>query len=118
MRNTIRWRIGLPFVLLLVLTMVGVSTYFISLFRQTYLDNLKADLLANARLVGKVMEPLLADPARSAEIDPAAKLYANLLGVRREGVTQAAHDLQRTPGITMMPGIWANAENVLIIQQS
>ena len=82
MRNTIRWRIGLPFVILLVVAMAGVSIYLVAVFRQTYYDNLRAKLLSESRLVGNIVDPILADPTRAAEIEPMVKTYAGLLDAR------------------------------------
>ncbi|HVN55004.1 MAG TPA: ATP-binding protein [Anaerolineaceae bacterium] len=97
MRNTIRWRIGFPYIILLVVVMAGVGVYLIGVVRQTYSDNLKTKLLSESRLVGSVIEPVLADPARTAELGPLVKNYASMLGVRvtiirSDGVVLAESD--------------------------
>ena len=50
MFNSIRWRIAIPYVVLILLLMVGLSIYFSNVVRQIYLGNLKNQLLIQTRL--------------------------------------------------------------------
>ena len=46
MFHSIRWRIALPYTLLILLTMIGVSLYVTNFIRQTYLRDLETELVA------------------------------------------------------------------------
>jgi two-component system phosphate regulon sensor histidine kinase PhoR len=82
MTNTIRWRISLPFALLIVITMLGLAVYYTQLTRKIFEDNLKSSLLADARVIADTAAPLMAPPEDTQEINALAKRYARLLGAR------------------------------------
>jgi len=80
--SSIRWRIAVPYVLLILVTMLGLGLYLSNFVRQTYLDNIEYQLLTEARLVGNVLAAdLPADPS-STELDAAAKHWAAILEAR------------------------------------
>lgn len=65
MLNSIRSRIAVPYVILILLTMLGLGVFLSYFLRQTYLDNLQYQLSTNVQMVGEAiqMDPdVLYDP--------------------------------------------------------
>ncbi len=89
MFRSIRWRIGIPYVLLIVVTMTGLGLYLSNFMRQTYLNNLQAQLSAEARLASEIVTPSLANGDTSDALDQLAKTWASQIGTR---VTIIARD--------------------------
>jgi two-component system phosphate regulon sensor histidine kinase PhoR len=89
MFHSIRWRIALPYVILILLTMLGVGLYVTSFVRQTYLNDLEAGLTAEARLASEIVAPMLASGKEPAELDILARRWAGVLDSR---VTIIARD--------------------------
>lgn len=89
MRSTIRWRIAIPFVFLIVLVLGGISVYVYSQARVMYLDAAKKSLQAEGRVLAETFSPLLANPSEGAQVDLLAHHYAEMLGVR---ITVLARD--------------------------
>jgi two-component system phosphate regulon sensor histidine kinase PhoR len=82
MFHSIRWRIAIPYVILILLTMLGLVIYLSSATRQSYLDHLKAQLTIAARLISDATSSDLQNSPDPKVIDPLAKHYARLLGIR------------------------------------
>ena len=82
MFRSIRWRIGLPYVLLIIITMIGLSIYLSNFLRQTYLANLETDLAAEARLASEIIVQYLSDDFSSEVVDQLAKTWAKEIGTR------------------------------------
>ncbi len=83
MFHSIRWRIAVPFVLLILASMLGMGFYLSNFIRQTYENDLESKLAAEARIVGKAVEPLLAtDKPDAVQINAAAKDWAQTLQAR------------------------------------
>ena len=82
MFSSIRWRISIPYLALILLAMAVLSGYLSNLVRQTYLAGLENQLLAEALLLEDVLAPAVAgvDPRRG--LDAEAGRYAELLGAR------------------------------------
>lgn len=80
--HTIRWRIALPFVILILLTMLGVGIYLSSFIRQTYLSDVENQLTAEARLAADNLRPVLLNGGQAVDLDELAKRWAELLGAR------------------------------------
>ena len=85
----IRWRILVPFVALIVITMSAVTVYALDVLRTSYLHSLEANLSSQAMLLADVLVAPLAAPsgpasgaARGADVQPIAERYGALLGVR------------------------------------
>jgi two-component system phosphate regulon sensor histidine kinase PhoR len=78
----LRWRIALPYVGLILVTMLGLGFYLSNFTRQTYLNDLNAELSAEARLAADAISPLLANGADPAEIDALSKSWSQNLGAR------------------------------------
>ena len=78
----LRWRIALPYVALILITMLGLGFYLSNFTRQTYLNDLNAELSAEAHLAADALSPLLANGADPAEIDAMSKSWSQNLGAR------------------------------------
>ncbi len=77
-----RWRIAIPYVLLIVAAMTGLALYLSNITRDTYLENLEAQLTGDVRLIADALAPELIEPLPGHNFDTAAQHYGNLLGVR------------------------------------
>ncbi|MGD1994654.1 MAG: PAS domain-containing sensor histidine kinase, partial [Anaerolineae bacterium] len=82
MSPSIRWRIAIPYVALILLTMAGLLIYLSDLVRDAYLDNLEGQLEAEARLVGDVLDLHLAQARPEDAVDPLVDHYAEILEAR------------------------------------
>ena len=79
--RSIRWRIALSFVILILLAMAGLVVYLSMLVRDAHLDDLKNQLVAEAQLIG---DALASSPAweERGDLDALALHYADLLDAR------------------------------------
>ncbi len=82
MRNTIRWRIAFPYVVLIVAFMGGLAFYLSSFVRQSYEENWRTDLLASDRLVARQVGPLFDPHAAKGSLDELAKDFGQQLNTR------------------------------------
>jgi two-component system phosphate regulon sensor histidine kinase PhoR len=82
MFHTIRWRIAIPYVVLILLATAALTLYFSDFVRQIHLADLRTQLTAKARLVGDAIQPLLAEGGTIETIDPLAKRWGELLEAR------------------------------------
>jgi two-component system phosphate regulon sensor histidine kinase PhoR len=80
--HSIRWRIALPYVLLIFLVMLGLGGYFSVLVRQIYMDRLQAQLSDAARLIGDSLASSLDNNTGPGSLDSSARDYAGLSGMR------------------------------------
>jgi two-component system phosphate regulon sensor histidine kinase PhoR len=78
MFRRIRWRIAIPYTLLILAVMTLMVFYLSDLVRDAYLGRLQEQLIAEAKLIG---DALPQDPS-SARYDPLAYHYARLLNAR------------------------------------
>jgi len=79
---SIRWRIAVPYVLLILLSMAGLGVYLSNLVRDAYLDRLETQLATEARVIGDVIALPLAQDKPGTDLDLQAKRYADLLDAR------------------------------------
>ncbi len=81
--RTIRWRLAVPYVLLIILAMLGLSLFLANTLRTTYENDLRSSLSAEAKLLSAAIQPYLAvnspDPAT---IENLAHQYAASLHAR------------------------------------
>lgn len=82
MFNSIRWRIILPYVGLILVTMLGLGIFLSNFVRQTYLNDLESKQASEARMIGMVITPNLESIGTSPNLDPQAKSWANVLDTR------------------------------------
>ncbi|MBC7224614.1 MAG: HAMP domain-containing protein, partial [Anaerolineae bacterium] len=80
--RSIRWRIAIPYVLLVLGITAGLMLYLSGFVRDTYLASLEDSLTAQARLLADAVQPLLAQEQLSADLDVLARHYAGLLEAR------------------------------------
>jgi two-component system phosphate regulon sensor histidine kinase PhoR len=82
MFRSLRWRIALPYALLILLVMLGLGVYLSTVVRQAYIERLDAQLSQAAALVGDAVTPALKANAGVGSLDAASSYYAGLLGMR------------------------------------
>lgn len=82
MFRSIRWRVVLPALAILLLSMLGLGVYLSSLVRQAYLSDLEAQLTQEARLIGDALAPVFASLPPDAALDKQADHYARFLDAR------------------------------------
>jgi len=82
MFRSIRWRIAIPYVLLLLFVMSLLGLYLAGFVRNAYLAHLRAQLTNDSRLVADVLGPRFTEANQSQDCDPVAKHYAALLDAR------------------------------------
>jgi two-component system phosphate regulon sensor histidine kinase PhoR len=81
MFHSIRWRIALPYLLLILVTMFALGVYLSNFLYQTTLNEIEGELKAEARLVGDSLSSRL--PQQTNEnIDALAQHWADLLDAR------------------------------------
>jgi len=82
MFRSIRWRIILPYVGLIILLMLALGIYLSNFFRQTYLQQVESKLIAEAQMIGDVIKPNLVSAGASPDLDSQARHWADILGAR------------------------------------
>jgi two-component system phosphate regulon sensor histidine kinase PhoR len=82
MFRSIRWRIFLPYVSLILVTMLALGFYLSSFVRQTYISDLESKLASEARSIGDVIASDLESVGAAPNLDPQAKHWAALLKAR------------------------------------
>jgi len=80
--HSIRWRIILPYVGLILVTMLALGIYLSNFVRQTYTNDLEAKLANEARMIGDVITPDLEAVGATPNLDPQAKHWASILNAR------------------------------------
>ena len=82
MFRSIRWRIALPYVGLILLTMLSLGVYLTSFIRQSYIKDLELKLADEARMIGDSITPDLKTSVVSPNLDSQAKHWADILQAR------------------------------------
>lgn len=82
MTYSIRWRIALPYIALMVLVLVALAVYLSGFVRALYMADLEAQLLSEARLAADALEQPLSRGALPDELDALAKKWARRLEAR------------------------------------
>jgi two-component system phosphate regulon sensor histidine kinase PhoR len=80
--HRIRWRIAIPYILLIVGGLAGLTLYLAGFVRATYLANLRARSASQARLLAEVVTPRLVEEGPRAELTALFGEYAAILGAR------------------------------------
>ena len=102
MFHSIRWRIAILYAVLILVAMLGLGIYLSNFMRQTYIDDLKSRQATEARMVGEIIQPLLAtDNPDLDQIDQAAKKWAKIVEARvtiiaSDGLVVGESDEDRT----------------------
>jgi two-component system phosphate regulon sensor histidine kinase PhoR len=82
MTHGIRWRIAVPYVVLLVVATLGLTFYLSNQVRQVRLADLESQLVADARLLADDLAPSLGQGASGQTLDSLARHWADLLQAR------------------------------------
>ena len=82
MLRSIRWRITLPYIGLILVSMLTLSVYLSNFIRQTYINDLESKLADEARMIGDVITPDLETVGTTPNLDPQAKHWASILNAR------------------------------------
>lgn len=79
MFSKIRWRIAVPYILLILVSMAGLSVYISQQIENASIHDLEDQLATEARMLAEVLQPDWPEPAA---LDSAAKHWAGILGAR------------------------------------
>jgi len=77
-----RWRIAIPYVILIVGAMAALFLYVSNLFSAAYLDQLHVQLMGDVRLIGDVLQADFRRDPLSGKFQSEAERYGELLDVR------------------------------------
>jgi two-component system phosphate regulon sensor histidine kinase PhoR len=80
--RSIRWRIAVPYVLLILFVMTFMVIYLSDLVQDVYLSSLQDQLTGEAKLIGDAIASSLARRPTLEAFDPTASHYARVLGAR------------------------------------
>jgi two-component system phosphate regulon sensor histidine kinase PhoR len=80
--RSIRWRIAVPYVVLILASMLGLSLYVSDRLRSVRLADLEAQLVSDARLIASEAAPMVQKAPDVQALDALAKERAGALGVR------------------------------------
>ncbi len=89
MVKSIRWRIALPYIALVLVAALGLGLYLSDFMRDAYLRDIEGQLLSEARLVADALAPVLDQGESGTTLDESAKRYSALTGSR---ITVVASD--------------------------
>lgn len=82
MFRSIRWRIALPYALLIILLMAGAAYFISSYLQRIYLENTEEKLFSQAALIREASATTLDRGAGSEALDAEARRWADLAGAR------------------------------------
>jgi len=97
MFRSIRWRIAIPYVVLILVSTTALTLYFSGSLREEHTAELRAQLVAEARWVADAAQPLLGSGVQAQTIGPAARRWGKLLAsrvtiIRADGVVLGDSD--------------------------
>lgn len=81
MLRRVRWRIAIPYLLLIVALMLGLAIYLSERVRQAHIADMETLLLAETELLGEAAAPALAE-RDTARLNEKARHWAEVLQVR------------------------------------
>ncbi len=82
MTHNIRWRIAVPYIVLVLLVLAALAVYLSAFVRELYVADLEAQLSSEARLAANALEEPLGRGASPDELDALAKKWARQLEAR------------------------------------
>jgi len=80
--SRIRWRIAIPYVVLLIASLVGLFLCAASLMRTMYLDRLETQLQAESRVLSEVFQEPVSRGEPGGDVQEMAERYSQLLQAR------------------------------------
>ena len=90
----IRWRIAIPFIILILALLLGLGAYLSNFMRQAFINQLQTQLTTDARAVAQLAGPKIGDPAALEQLaaDWAATLQARVTIIDPAGAVLAESD--------------------------
>lgn len=82
MFSSLRWRIAIPFILLIAFSILTTGFYLSSYIRTSYQENLEEELLDEARLIGNLLSNTTLIPSNSAYLTAQASFLSSMLNKR------------------------------------
>ena len=82
MPHSLRWRIAIPYLVLIVLTTLGFAWYVSHQVRENRLSGVQDGLAAESRLTASLAAPLLATSATAHSLDAEARAWSVLLAAQ------------------------------------
>lgn len=82
MHRSLLWRIAVPFILLIMISVGGVSLYAFRFMEETYLENLRTTLRIEASLLSQDVTPLLASDINMEAVNALTRNYAAITNAR------------------------------------
>lgn len=82
MFNSIRWRIAIPYLILILLTLTGTAIYISYYIREIYINELSNDLLNTARILRKDLVTTFSDSSANTDLDELAREWSELIQTR------------------------------------
>jgi two-component system, OmpR family, phosphate regulon sensor histidine kinase PhoR len=82
MMRKFRWRIAIPYALLILVIMIGLGIYLGNSLRQSELEKLEAQLRVETSIIGELSQPLFAQGSEPGSFDPQVKRWADTTGSR------------------------------------
>jgi two-component system phosphate regulon sensor histidine kinase PhoR len=82
MRNTLLYRIALPFLILILIIVSGLSYYYVSVIRNAYIDTFSKSLETDSLVVADQVSAYLSNSSDSTAIQRIVDHYAGLMGLR------------------------------------
>ncbi|MHB0858149.1 MAG: ATP-binding protein [Anaerolineae bacterium] len=80
--RTMRWRIAVPYILLILLSMAALSLYLSERARSAYVSDLQARLVSQADWLAASFGDELARDGQPSSLSPLVEQYAGLIGAR------------------------------------
>ncbi len=82
MKRSLLWRLAIPFILLIILSVGGVSLYAYQFMERTYYENLRTTLRTEADLIARDVVGYLRDGQINPKLNDLVNDYAGITGVR------------------------------------
>ncbi|KPL70017.1 hypothetical protein ADN00_18300 [Ornatilinea apprima] len=82
MRHSLRWRVTISFIGLLILAMGGLSLFLSSIVPDTYLNHYRTNLLGEARVLASQANPFIQKDINVDSLENLVSLYASQLNLR------------------------------------
>jgi two-component system phosphate regulon sensor histidine kinase PhoR len=82
MFSSIRWRIAIPFIILIFFVMLGLGIYLSGFVREVQYNSMEEKLKAEAHLISEIISPYLGDGINEDAVDQLTKKWAELLDAR------------------------------------
>lgn len=82
MFNSLRWRIAIPFILLISISLISMGIYLANFAADSYLETLRINTTNEAFLLSESLSPLLVEGVNTYNLDYRAKHWADLLQKR------------------------------------